>query len=126
MLRHGCYKKMFRKGWNFKVIALSSIRVVDWSVECPWKQWNLNLKEMQKVAIDIIYEDIRQIPKNILKSLQPLKCNETLVQSRFSESKALRLSQISCKKAELSDSLEESKLSDYCSNLEFTGLAVPA
>jgi len=125
MLRRGCWKRMFRKGYNFKIIALSSIRVVDWSVECPWKLWNLNIKEMQKVAIDIIYEDIRQIPKNILKSLKTLKCNETFIESKsFSEKKVLRLSQISSKKTELSVSSEESKLSDYCSNLEFTGLAV--
>jgi len=75
MLRGGCYKRIFRQGCNFKIIALSGIRAVDWSVECPWKLWDLNIKEMRKVVINIIYEDIRQIPKNILKALKPFKCD---------------------------------------------------
>eukprot|EP00495_Collosphaeridae_sp_1-RS-2012_P004001 TRINITY_DN3304_c0_g1_i1.p1 TRINITY_DN3304_c0_g1~~TRINITY_DN3304_c0_g1_i1.p1 ORF type:complete len:165 (-),score=3.15 TRINITY_DN3304_c0_g1_i1:88-543(-) len=66
-LRCGRYKKMFGRGCNFKIIVLSGIRVVDWSVECPWKQWDLNIKEIQKVVVDIIYEDIRQITKKISK-----------------------------------------------------------
>jgi len=125
MLRLGCYKKIFRKGCNFQIIALSSGRLVDWSVECPWKQWDLNIKEMQKIVIEIIYEDIRQIPKNILKSLKPLKRNEPFKKPRaLSEKKVFRLSQISSKETKLSVNSRESKLSDYCSDLEFTGLAV--
>jgi len=125
MLRNGCYKRMFRKGYKFKIIALSSIRVADWSVECPWKRWDLKIKEMQKVVIDIIYKDIQQVPKDILKALKPLKRNVTFKKQRsLSEKKLLRLSEISSKKNELSVSSGESKLSDYCSELEFTGLAV--
>jgi len=125
MLRRGRYKSMFRKGYNFKIKALSSIRVVDWSLECQWKHWDLNIEEMQKVVTDIIYEDIRQIPKNILKALEPLRRNETFKKQRsFSEINVSRLLQISSKKTELSVRSGESKLSDYCSDLEFTGLDV--
>jgi len=124
MLRSGCYKKMFRKGCCFKIIALSEIRIVDWSVECPWKLWDLNIKEMQKVVIDIIYEDIRQIPKKFLKALKPLKSNENFIKPNSLAEKKVRLLQISSKETEHSESSRESKLSDYCSDLEFTGLAV--
>merc|ERR1719245_29076 len=103
MLRHGQYKTMFEKGCNFKIIVLSGIRVVDGSVECPWKQWDLNIKEMQKVIIDIIYDDIRQIPKNILKSLKPLRRNVTFKKLRpLSEKKLFRLSQFSSQEKERS------------------------
>jgi len=124
MLRRECYKGMFRKGCNFKIIALSGIRIVDWSVECPWKSWDLNIKEMQKVVIDIIYEDIRQIPKKFLKSLKPLKSNENFIMPKSLSEKKVRLSQISSQETKHSESSRESKLSDYCRDLEFTGLAV--
>jgi len=116
MLRCGCYKRMFRKGCNFKIIVLSGIRVVDWWVECPWKLWDLNIKEMQKVVVDIIYEDIRQIPKKFLKALKSPKCNETFIKPKSWSEKKLKLSQ------KLAESSRECKLSDYCSDLEFTGL----
>jgi len=125
MLRLGIYKKIFRKGCNFKITALLSGRLADGSVECPWKQWDLNIKEMQKVIIDIIYDDIRQIPKNILKSLKPLRRNVTFKKLRpLSEKKVFRLSQFSSQQTERSEISRPSKLSDYCSDLEFTGLAV--
>jgi len=125
MLRLRCYKRIFRKGCNFKIRGLSCGRLVDRSVECPWNQWDLNIKEMQKVVTDIIYEDIRQIPKNILKSLKPLKRNEPFKKSMpLSEKKIFKLSQISHKETEVSVISRENKLSDYCSDLEFTGLDV--
>jgi len=123
MLRRGCYKRLLRKGCNFKIIALAGIRVVDWSLECPWKLWDLNIKEMQKVVIDVIYEDIRRIPKNILQALKPLKCDQTFKKSRsLSVKQVSRSSEISSKETEFSESLMENKLSDFCSDLEFTGL----
>jgi len=124
ILRRGRYKRMFGKGCSFKIIALSSIRVVDSSVECPWKSWELNIAEMQKVVKDIIYEDIRQIPKSILKTLEPLKCNETFKKPRSLSEKKVSLLQILSKETKLSERSREGKLSDYCSDLEFTGLAV--
>jgi len=124
MLRSGIYNKIFRKGCNFKITALSNGRLADWSVECPWKQWDLNIKEMQKVIIDIIYDDIRQIPKNILKSLKPLKRIVPFKKLRpLSEKKLYRLSQLSSKETERSVISGPTKLSDYCSDLQFTGLA---
>jgi len=124
MLRREFYKRMFRKGCSFKIIALATIRAVDQSVECPWKSWDLDTKEMQKVIIDIIYEDIRQIPKSMLKALKPLKCDQTLKKSRsLSGKKVSRSSQMSSKETELSGSSRDTKLSYHCRDLEFTGLA---
>jgi len=124
MLRRARYKRMFGKGCSFKIIALSIIRVLDSSVECPWKLWKLNIVEMQKVVTDIIYEDIFQIPKNILKTLEPLKCKETFKKPRSLSEKKKSVSQILSKETRISKISRESKLSDYCSDLEFTGLAV--
>jgi len=123
MLRRVRYKRMFRKGCNFKIVAIESIRAVDWSVECPWKVWDLDIKQMQKVVVDVIYEDIRQIPKNMLKALKRLKCQRTFKKSRSLSGEVLRASQMSSKETELSESSRETKLSDYCKDLVFTGLA---
>jgi len=122
MLRRGRYKKMFGKGCNFKIIALSGIRVVDWAKECPWKLWDLNIKEMHKVVVDIIYKDIRHIPKKFLKALKYSKRNETFIKPKLLSGKKVRLSPMLSTETKLSQSSRKSKLSDYCSDLEFTGL----
>jgi len=122
MLRDGYFKRMFGKGCNFKVLALVGIRAVDWSVECPWKKWDLQIKEKQKVIRDIIYEDIRQIPKNMLKALKPFKCNETFKKQSSLPGRGSFRSQISSKEKKLLENTRKCRLSDYCADLGFTGL----
>jgi len=122
MLRNRAYKNMFRNGCNFKIRELSSGRVADY--ECPWKLWDLRTEDLQKVVIDIIYEDMRQIPRTMLRTLTPLRRSETFKKLRAWSDKVLRLSQsLSTERVDLSEESYGSKLSNCSSDLTFSGLA---
>jgi len=120
MLLSKGYKKIFSKGCSFKINAVSNGRVVNMSVECPWKLWDLETRKMQKVIIDIISGDIRQIPKNMLRALTPLKRKKTFTKLGLNSGEASHRSPKETVK--VSEESSESRLSDYCGDLKFTGL----
>jgi len=123
MLRSSRYRRIFREGCSFKIRALSRGRVVDRSVEYPWNLYNLCIKKMQQVVTEIIDKDIREFPQTMLRGLKPLKRKKTITKRRSWLDKIVRLSQSSSNEsARLSEGSRGSKLSNYCSDLEFTGL----
>jgi len=61
------YKKLFQKGCTFKVLVLESGRFAESSESLPWNRWKLNLPAMRNIITQILYQDIKQMPTNILE-----------------------------------------------------------
>lgn len=61
------YKQLFQKGCTFKVLAFESGRFAGSTENLPWNQWRLNLPAMRNVITQILYQDIKQMPRSILE-----------------------------------------------------------
>jgi len=61
------YKQLFQKGCTFKVLALESGRFAESSEDLPWNKWRLNQSAMRNMITQILYQDIKQMPSNILQ-----------------------------------------------------------
>jgi len=71
MLRSKGWKRIFNKGCSFKVTALKSGRLVNWSDECPWSMYDLRVKELRSLLRSFISRDIREMPTEIIETLVP-------------------------------------------------------
>jgi len=121
MLPSERYNSMFCWSCSFKIKSIKSGRRIDWSDECPWNVWNLRIKELKTMMAEVIWDDIRKIPVNMVRTLRPLKRNETFRKCRFLSENVSRLSE-SLKTVALTEESCEPKLSDHCNTLKFTGL----
>jgi len=71
MLRSKGWKQIFNKGCSFKVTALKSGRLVNWSDECPWNIYDVRVKELRSLLRSFISRDIREMPIEIIETLVP-------------------------------------------------------
>lgn len=79
MLNNRRYKRLFKRGSSFKVKALECGRAVNQQVEYPWNTYDMRLTELRDLLITTVYEDIKEIPLTMLRTLVPFESNKTMV-----------------------------------------------
>jgi len=133
-LRH---KSMFSKGSCFKVKAIKSGRF-DVSDSVSWSKWDLKLKAIRMMITEIIFQDIRKMPKDMIKRLIAPKASrcvsrslsnssETSSQNSSSQTSSTQTSSVpsSTQTSSVPSSSQRSQfrnLSTHYPNLKFKGL----
>jgi len=115
-LRHS---SMFSKGSTFKVKAIQAGRF-DVRNKVAWKKWNLNHKAIRMMITDVIYQDIRRIPSDMMKRVIVTSASRTVSRSRKSSNSSESSSQNT---SSVSSSTQTSRnLSTHYPSLKFKGL----
>lgn len=116
-LRH---KSMFTKGSFFKVNAIEAGRF-EGPDKLPWNKWNLKLKPTRLMITEIINQDIRKMPLDMMKRLISTSKSSIVSRSRKSSSSSQCSSHTS---SHTSSSLDSHfrNLSTHYPNLKFKGL----
>jgi len=107
------WKRMFSRGSSFKVKAIKGGRSIDQPGKIPWNVWNLNLSSTRMMITEKIYQDIREIPSDMIKRVLPPKSNNN-------STPRIRNSSISS--VSLSQASHKENLSTHYPNLKLTGL----
>lgn len=110
MLLRARYKRMFSRGSSFKVKAMNAGKLVDQSGELPWNKWNSKQRATRMMLTEKIYQDIREIPSEMIQRVLPSKSCKT-PRSRSSSISSVSSSQGS-----------QRNLSTHYPNLKFTGV----
>jgi len=123
-LRH---KSMFSKGSCFKVKAIKSGRF-DVSNSVPWGKWDLKLKAIRMMITEIIFQDIRKMPKDMMKRLIVTTSSRSVSRSRSNSSETSMNSSSQTSSSQTSSVPSSSQrsqvrhLSTHYPNLKFKGL----
>jgi len=116
-LRH---MSMFSKGSSFKVKAIQGGRF-DVRSKVPWNKWNLNSKAIRMMITEVIYQDIRKMPTDMMKRLIIASSSRSVSISRKSSNSSVSSSQNSSVSSSSQDS-QFRNLSTHYPNLKFKGL----
>lgn len=124
MLLNVGLKRLFRRGSTFRVKELVGGRLVDLSDKEPWNKWNIKLNAIRMMITDIIYQDMRGMPTDMMKSVVRPTDSHSVSRSSLSLT-----SQSVSRSSVLSTSSESSSrgslrrnLSAHFPTLEFTGV----
>jgi len=121
-------KSMFSKGSFFKVKAIKSGRF-DVSNSVSWSKWDFKLKAIRMMITEIIFQDIRKMPKDMMKRLivktssrsvsrSHSNSSETSSQNSSSQTSSSQISSVPSS----SQRSQFRNLSTHYPNLKFKGL----
>jgi len=112
MLLSADLKRMFRRGRIFNVKVLVGGRLVDRFETEPWNKQDIKLSATRMMITDIIYQDIRGMPIDMMKRVVPSTDNKRVSVSSVSSTST---------ESSTSGSLKRSLSAQY-PDLKFTGL----
>jgi len=114
------YKGLFRKGSTFQVNAIEGGRPLDWK-QRQWKNYDLESSWVSDLLSRLVWLDVQQIPKHMVKQLSPLRTVDEVKKMQTRRRRKSFVSLLNKRWAQVGT--PELKLSLLHPNLKLKGLA---